>query len=445
MCTGAHDTCLVHATPTTTNVLTYTRLWPSIVMSFDSIFQKSTILNWIYRILRVVLRGKGCCFWILFTSKFRVLPRLVCPWSYSMLQLRILIVGDNFGCDVTHGSTFWWACCLVLIWRVLPIKRVVSKCTLSLCACIMSWIRYVFLSVCLSVRVCLSIMVCLSKSIRSWANALHYRALDLHHVIHQICLSRGLFFCLSLSICLCVQVYPSLSVRLRRRSIPLCGGSGPVGTFRKVLMTCIYMHKYICICIVLSVLAGTQGSMLSLRRRWYPLLSYGVFQNCLSHNVALFDCQWSEGVEITNQISGRRGTFCTFFVVLTTKLAPPVLLTNDSHVSTRTVTRKKNRIPLFQTRPPGDCRAYNRLFYDIFQNPSLSLLLFLCGCYATTQLQSVFFFVIECESGDGGSAKQEKNRFFGTQHQKIPARARWIKRLGLIRETPRADFVVIGV
>jgi len=214
MCTGAQDTCLVHVTPTTTNVLTYTRLWPSIVMSFDSIFQMSTILNWIYRLLWVVLRRKGCCFLILFTSESRVLPRLVCPWSYSKLQLRILIVVDNFECDVTRGSTFWWACCLALIWRVLPIKRVVSKCTLSSCAGIMSSIRYVFLSVCLSVRVCLSVMVCLSKSLRLWANALHYRVLDLHHVIHQVCLSGGLFVCPSLSICLCVQVYPSLSVRL---------------------------------------------------------------------------------------------------------------------------------------------------------------------------------------------------------------------------------------
>jgi len=57
------------------------------------------------------------------------------------------------------------------------------------------------------------------------------------------------------------------SVSQRRKSIPLCGGSGPVGTFRKVMMTCIYMHIYICIRIVLSVLAGTQVSMLSLRRK----------------------------------------------------------------------------------------------------------------------------------------------------------------------------------
>jgi len=46
---------------------------------------------------------------------------------------------------------------------------------------------------------------------------------------------------------------------------------------------------------------------------------------------------------------------------------------------------------------------------------------------------------------DKREAKKEKKKVFGTQPQKNTAQAGWLKRLGLIRATPCADFSVIGV
>ena len=48
--------------------------------------------------------------------------------------------------------------------------------------------------------------------------------------------------------------------------------------------------------------------------------------------------------------------------------------------------------------------------------------------------------------GDGGWAKKEKNkRIFGTRPKINPARAGWLKRLGLVRATLWSNFVVISV
>jgi len=53
--------------------------------------------------------------------------------------------------------------------------------------------------------------------------------------------------------------------------------------------------------------------------------------------------------------------------------------------------------------------------------------------------------VVVKERGWKLSKKGKKKRFFVTQHKKNPTWAGWLKRLGLVRATPWADFAVIGV
>ena len=49
------------------------------------------------------------------------------------------------------------------------------------------------------------------------------------------------------------------------------------------------------------------------------------------------------------------------------------------------------------------------------------------------------------EGMEAGQKEEKIKRLFGTQPKNNPARAGWLKRLGLVRVTLWADFAVIGV